>query len=410
MRTAQQRPTVKQASPRFMKRPAAKQPVTVRKKPAKGMAKKRPAKAHSCIFDGYTGCKDSDGLPHGHGICASIDGTYEGQFVHGARQGDGQLRFADGSICRGQFHANMPHGRCEYFDPEDKTIMTGTYVNGELHGPASQVDEAGRLIFRGCFAHDVRIGVAEVFDEYGGRVVGQVDDEGDHTGDNIMYIFPDDRTVLVGTFEDSQFCSGFYATLVEAPKPRDDVGTSDVGSKSAIPIIALSTRVPDRVCRDVSTDEVLCRQPLVPDLYELDRVEVKESNINGQMDGLFARTHIKAGEYCSWYNGLRCTHDEVNARGWEKAQATITLDDTVVLDIPGEYNSTSQFCACLGHKANHSLPNNAKYDVFDHPRFGFVKAIRAVRDIEPGEEICCDYGYEGSPEDLPDWYKGSPAG
>jgi hypothetical protein len=28
----------------------------------------------------------------------------------------------------------------------------------------------------------------------------------------------------------------------------------------------------------------------------------------------------------------------------------------------------------LGHKANHHKPNNATYDVFDHPRFGFIKA------------------------------------
>jgi len=142
----------------------------------------------------------------------------------------------------------------------------------------------------------------------------------------------------------------------------------------------------------------------VQDLYELDRVEVRKSLISPDMDGLFARARISSGELCSWYNGLRCTHEEVNAREWAAAQATMTLDAETVLDIPLALASVTAFCASLGHKANHSLPNNAKYDVFDHPRFGLIKAIRAVRDIEPGEEVCCDYGYDGSKEDLPCWY------
>ncbi|CAJ1346337.1 unnamed protein product [Effrenium voratum] len=122
------------------------------------------------------------------------------------------------------------------------------------------------------------------------------------------------------------------------------------------------------------------------------------------MDGLFARRAIESGELCSWYNGLRCSHEEVDGRECGLNDATITLDEEAVLDVPAEFVHVQAFTACLGHKANHSKPNNAKYDVFDHPRFGLIKAIRALRNIVAGEEICCDYAYEGAPEDLPLWH------
>ncbi|CAE7892516.1 SETD7, partial [Symbiodinium microadriaticum] len=134
------------------------------------------------------------------------------------------------------------------------------------------------------------------------------------------------------------------------------------------------------------------------DLLELERVTVSQSRLKEDMEGLFAKGPLRAGELCSWYNGLRCSHEEVNERDWCLNGMTITLDNETVLDVPVQFASTDVFRACLGHKANHRKPNNAKYDVFDHPRFGLIKAIRAVRDIAAGEEICCDYGYEGEQE------------
>lgn len=338
----------------------------------------------------YSGSRDADGLPHGKGTLKGPDGVYDGDFVHGVREGNGEMKFTDGSTCRGAFKAGLPHGWCEYFDPGDETTTRGNYVAGELHGAAEQRDKAGRLVFRGHFKHDVCTGVAEEIDEHGGRVIGPVDEAGELTGDELVYVF----------------VSGNYGMLseplaaVNSPDNRDGMPDCEV----ALPTFIPSDVVPTIVYRDVSTRETLCRQPLVPDLYETQRVEVRCSTIDPSMQGLFARSRIPAGELCSWYNGVRCTHEEVDDRDWALNQATITLDAETVLDVPEEYNSTDKFCACLGHKANHSVPNNAKYDVFDHPRFGQIKAIRSVRDIDPGEEVCCDYGYKGDPEDLPRWY------
>lgn len=47
------------------------------------------------------------------------------------------------------------------------------------------MDASGRLVFRGHFKADVRVGLAEVLDDYGGRVIGLVDEQGEHTGEHL---------------------------------------------------------------------------------------------------------------------------------------------------------------------------------------------------------------------------------
>eukprot|EP00439_Symbiodinium_sp_Y106_P012257 s406_g1.t2 len=310
---------------------------------------------------------------------------------------------------QGRFAAGQPRGHCEYYDPDDRTTLVGSYVAGQLHGRAVQLDESGLLVFRGAFEKDVRAGMAQVFDDFGGCVVGAVDAEGEHSGDEILYVFPDGLTALVGSFNDGVFVRGRYARL-QAPlvRPARESDLEDLLSADVdFPAFALVKEIRDFVHRDVSTRETLSAQPMIPDIFELERVTVSQSGLKEDMEGLFAKRPLRAGELCSWYNGLRCSHEEVNERDWCLNGMTIALDNDTVLDVPAEFASTDVFRACLGHKANHRKPNNAKYDVFDHPRFGLIKAIRAVRDIAAGEEICCDYGYEGEQEDLPGWYADS---
>lgn len=278
----------------------------------------------------------------------------------------GVMELPGGEVLRGSFRDGLPHGECEYFDPEDKTTLVGIYDCGQLNGPAVQLDETrSRLVFRGSFQKDLRVGLAEVYDDYGGCVIGEVDGAGEHSGDNIMYVFPDGLTALVGTFQEGEFQRGRYATVLHEGLATAKLTLEGV-NELCMPEYVLS-QIPE-VHRDVSTREKLCNQPLVPDLYEELRVEVRKSRMNSEMDGLFARRSLKAGELCSWYNGLRCTHEEVDARDWRWNDATMTLDAETVLDVPAAFVPVDAFTACLGHKANHHKPNNATYDVFDHPR------------------------------------------
>ena len=109
----------------------------------------------------------------------------------------------------------------------------------------------------------------------------------------------------------------------------------------------------------------------------------------------------------SFYNGIRIAHEVVDSRDWKLNDNTISVGDAVI-DVPKQYANTQRYCATLGHKANHCFDNNAVYDWFDHPRFGFIKCIRAITTIQAHEEICVLYGYSLSKDgtlDAPEWYK-----
>jgi len=142
------------------------------------------------------------------------------------------------------------------------------------------------------------------------------------------------------------------------------------------------------------------------DPYEVDTCTVGPSREDGAGEGLFAVRAIGPGELCAAYNGIRLTHAEVDARDWALNENTCSLDDDVVLDVPPELASTQVYCASLGHKANHAHDNNAEYAPFIHPRFGFIKSVRAISPIAAGEEITVDYGYDLEGEDgVPGWYR-----
>ncbi len=101
---------------------------------------------------------------------------------------------------------------------------------------------------------------------------------------------------------------------------------------------------------------------------------------------------------------MRLSHSVVDGRDWEHNGNTISLDEDTVLDVPSELSSCANYCATLGHKANHSSSPNACYDVFDHPLYGCIKCVRALLDIAPSQEITVDYGFDGV-HGYPQWWQ-----
>ena len=82
----------------------------------------------------------------------------------------------------------------------------------------------------------------------------------------------------------------------------------------------------------------------------------------------------------------------------------LTLDKSVDLDIGPEHQECSQYRATLGHKACHSFQQkNSVFREFEHPRFGCIMSVVAVRDIEQGEEVFVSYNYCVS--FAPPWYQ-----
>lgn len=52
------------------------------------------------------------------------------------------------------------HGVYTY---EDGGVLRGTYVDGELTGPAQEFDSEGRLIFKGQYKDNIRCGVCWIY-------------------------------------------------------------------------------------------------------------------------------------------------------------------------------------------------------------------------------------------------------
>ncbi|MCC5807034.1 MAG: SET domain-containing protein-lysine N-methyltransferase [Opitutales bacterium] len=118
-------------------------------------------------------------------------------------------------------------------------------------------------------------------------------------------------------------------------------------------------------------------------------LEIRNSRIHGQ--GLFARRLIRKGARLIEYVGELVTKKESNRRGLalhEESQRTggasvyiFELTDTHDLDGDKPYNHA--------RLANHSCDPNCEFINEDDRLFMY-----ALREIEKGEEITFDYGYD----------------
>ncbi|XP_015817332.3 histone-lysine N-methyltransferase SETD7 [Nothobranchius furzeri] len=338
---------------------------------------------------------DEDGQPHGFCTVTFSSGDhFEGHFTHGEKNGKGKFFFFDGSTLEGFYVDDALQGQGVY-TCEDGSVLNGTYVDGELNGPAQEMNGEGCLVFRGQYKDNLRCGACWIYHPDGGCVFGEVNQDGEMTGDSVAYIYPDGRTALYGTFADGELLTARLATLVsnQTGRPRFEITPNS-------PVYS----------HDKSTSTCITAHALLPDPYESQRVFVAESLIKGAGQGLFARADFEAGTVMAFYNGVRITHSEVDSRDWAMNGNTISLDEDTVIDVPQPFDQIEKYCASLGHKANHSFTPNCKYEPFIHPRFGPIKCIRSMRAVQKDEELTVAYGYDHEPSgqsrpEAPDWYR-----
>ena len=332
------------------------------------------------------------------GVSNGINYLMQGRFINGKKHGKGCFYFADGSTLSGCYHDDVLEGQGVY-TYNDGSMMIAQYKNGMLDGKFTEYDSTGEITAVGEHTDDKRCGFLQVFEPDGSALVGVVNSNGSLSGTDITYLYPDRQTAIVGRFNEGVLVSGRYAASTsQLNYPLTDA-----------PHLDLKSDYPHPVKFDESTQNLLSTQPLVPDAYEQQRVCVRPSLIPGAGQGLFARTNLLEGEVVSFYNGVRLTHTEVDARDWSANGNTISLDESTVIDVPTEFSSLSKYCASLGHKANHSQSPNCEYLPFSHPRFGEIKCISTLREVEKDEELTCDYGYDHVSaatglDDLPDWF------
>ena len=82
----------------------------------------------------------------------------------------------------------------------------------------------------------------------------------------------------------------------------------------------------------------------------------------------------------------------------------MSFDGPMKIHIPGPYWDISNFRATLGHKINHSFKyQKSAYGKAFHPRFGNIRSVYAIADINRGEEILINYGYRVGTM-VPQWF------
>jgi len=387
----------------------------------------KPSDLHGCTYDfaDYRGERDpASGRASGEGCTVTYANgdVYSGSMVDGKRHGKGtvklgqqsrsQLGGISSSSCggsdvfsvEGSFRDNQLDGSGSIsYDNGD--VLFCRFCQGYVQGPAKLFSKHNELKSVCWYNKGLPCGLVWHFLVGGGFLIGRADMMGCLTGDDIAFLYPDLKTALLGTFIKGQMKVAQTA-FVKSVTHR----------KHADGLMHLTFTEPRGpfFSEDKGTREVICQEPLLPDPYEQRSVLIKMSKIKGSGEGMYARRDFKAGTHLSFYNGIRMSTDELDddsKEDWEgnayKIMDLLGPDEATgkegVIDIPPEYVSVKRYRASLAHKANHSFTPNAKFSLFEHPRFGKVPAVMLTEDVGAGNEVMVSYDY--ALDDAPPWYQ-----
>lgn len=216
--------------------------------------------------------------------------------------------------------------------------------------------------------------------------------DGSFTGNDMAFIYPDFKTALRGEFKDGKAVKARMCTLIGSKFEKGmcvPIFTKGQGE-------AYEFEEPSR--------KSLGKNPMVPEPWENTLVYVKASELPQGGDGLFAKQLRPKGSMLAFYNGIRLnTSSLLMEQRYGHSDYRIRLNAEVDLDIPKGYESLEKYCATLAHKANHSFQPNAEWLLFEHPRFGLIRALRALVNIEADQEILVNYTINLA--DSPEWYR-----
>ena len=146
----------------------------------------------------------------------------------------------------------------------------------------------------GLYQLGVPFGLCWKWSEGGGWLTGVVDKEGEFTGDDIAFVYPDLKTALVGQYVRGVAMSVYPGTLSHVEIPEHGVAHP-----------RFQTRAMSPVSHSISTMTSVGPCPLVRDPYEMTLCEVRFSAVPGGGEGLFAVRNINKGEVVAFYNGVK---------------------------------------------------------------------------------------------------------
>lgn len=227
----------------------------------------------------------------------------------------------------------------------------------------------------------------------GGYICGYVDPiDGSFTGKDMAYIYPDFQTALRGEFKNGLIVKAQLCNLI--------------GSKCERGIYIPVFSKPQGLVYEYEepSRKVMAKNPLVREPWESRRVEVKPSTLPQGGDGLFAKEKLSRHTVVALYNGIRLnTRSILLEQKFGHSDYRVRLNAETDLDLIKGHESVDVYCATLAHKANHSFEPNVEWILFEHPRFGIIRGMRAMVDINAGDEILVNYSINLA--DSPEWYR-----
>ena len=352
----------------------------------------------------YKGGLDDDGRFHDGGTVYFDNGDcLMCDFEHGKRRGDAVIISKRSDITRlcGVYVDGALNGRGRLITT-NTSATEGFLFNGVFHGLVRRIDMKKfrefrrQLGFVGRFRDGRPFGPCWEYREGGGFIYGIPDEEGNFTGPEIAFVFPDLETAFLGEFLDGQMMSAVEAKVAS-------VRLVDEIMEAEFEILGT-----EKVSFSQSTKTSLGSNLLVADPYEAKHVQCGVSSVNGGGEGLFALKDIPVDTIVAFYNGVRLPYvlggpkEDWSTSGY-KIFVNADYTSGLRMDIPADFVHLNRYKATMGHKMNHSFaPNCVEWFAY-HPRFGLIPCEKTLRAIKAGEELFLDYEYD--PYNCPDWFE-----
>eukprot|EP00092_Neocalanus_flemingeri_P016786 GFUD01018155.1.p1 GENE.GFUD01018155.1~~GFUD01018155.1.p1 ORF type:complete len:540 (-),score=94.96 GFUD01018155.1:837-2456(-) len=304
---------------------------------------------------------------------ATENGTkVSGEWVNGLLKGEIKETLVNTGWMEGYYKDGVPHGFYREFGPRYNSVnilrSMGRYYRGVMRG----------WYWKGHY-------------DFSGYLVGKVDDEGKLTGEDIAYIYPDFKLAIKGKFVDGVLIEGHQCDLIG----------SYMDDGIMIPVFG-EPRGPAFEYEHPSIRNI-AMHPLLRDPWEDKKVYVGDSMLPQGGEGLFAKRDIEKREVVALYNGIKFKSSTYASEHMPRSDYRIRLNGDLDMDIPKGYHLTSQYSATLAHKANHSFVPNCEWSLFEHPRFGLIRALTAQKPLARGQEVLVNYMMTLAKS--PDWYR-----
>jgi len=228
-----------------------------------------------------------------------------------------------------------------------------------------------------------------------------------------VYLYPDYLTAVVGLYQDHLLITGHVTSLQMACRE------GQVWSLKFHPVEMTSRPLTYSPPSHYSVGG--CSS--LEDPYEARTVQVARSHNEEANQGLFTKREVMSGEVLAFYSGyiINC---ESSLRALDRRELSdaeehvrnmynIALDlggdeENLCIDLPPDMGGdVTKYNATLAHKVNHSFEPNSEFVLFSaHPVLGTIMAVTALVDLEAGQEVTVNYGYNYTAEaDQPEWFK-----